>query len=470
MAFRDDFVWGSATASFQVEGAWNEDGKQPSIWDVFCHEGKHIADSSSGDVACDHYHRYKADVALMAELGLKAYRFSITWTRIFTFDGVTEGGEACYHENQAGIAFYSNLIDELLAHGIEPYVTLYHWDLPLALQRQGGWLNRAITNWFADYARVCAKYFGERVKHFTTFNEPSVFVGCGYMLGTHAPGSKLDTSDLLTVWHNVLLAHGKAVRAIRKAAPSCKIGITLASSPVIPTLDGKPVSLTAATRALQGSDSVVTEARDRYFYCGIDNFMWAESAWVDPIALGRYPEGLMKACHAQDGETVAVVFSAEDLAVISSPIDFIGLNIYTGRYLGEEKAPQGCAHTDMGWRITPEALSWGPAFFYDRYKKPIYITENGMACQDWISSDSAVHDSARIDFLHRYLLALRDAADAGCDIRGYFQWSFLDNFEWAEGYTKRFGMVYCDYQTCERTPKDSAAWYSQVIKANGSNL
>ncbi len=436
-------MWGAATAACQIEGAWNEDGRGPSIWDVFCHEGSHIAGGDTADVACDHYHRYKEDVALMASLGLHAYRFSVSWSRIFP--------KGTKDINPAGVQFYNNLIDELLSKGITPFITLYHWDLPYALYQKGGWLNRESASWFASYAHTIGELFGDRVKHFITFNEPSIFTGCGYKEGNHAPGYKLDTGDLLTVQHNIQLAHGMAVTELRKTVPDSKIGITIASGPAIPV-----------------SESDEEAAYKSYFDINKDNFIWSESAWVDPIVLGTYPDEL-KAI----GEKLSAaenLFTAEDLQIISKPIDFIGLNIYMGRYVGDCKRKPGEAHTDMGWSINDGALQWGTTFIYRRYKLPIYITENGMANIDWVSLDGKVHDPNRIDYLNRYLSGLKKSAENGTDIRGYFQWSFIDNFEWAEGYRPRFGMIFCDYETQRRIPKDSAFWYANVIKTNGENL
>ena len=430
MAFSKDFLWGAATASFQIEGAWQEDGKDESIWDVFCHEGAHIKKGCTGDVACDHYHRFKEDVALMESLGLQAYRFSVAWTRIFTFGTAADGTLTC-RENPQGIAFYNALIDELLAHHITPFITLYHWDLPYALHQRGGWLNPASPCWFQDYARAIAKHFGDRVKHFITFNEPSVFVGLGYREGVHAPGYRLDTRDLLTIGHHVHLAHGKAVRALRELAKDAKVGITLATSPVLPE---------------DKSPQAVEKARDSYFSFCTDTAVWQESFWLDPIALGHYPEQLLK-----DRPDFAASLTKEAMELISTKIDFVGLNIYYGKLPRTQTPSLGGAHTDIGWDVTPSALYWGTRFFYERYKLPM-------------------HDPNRIDFLHRYLLGLRDAADEGVDIRAYFQWSFMDNFEWAEGYDPRFGMVYCDYSSQKRIPKDSALWYRQVIATKGENL
>ena len=449
MAFVKDFLWGAATAAYQIEGAWNEDEKSESIWDSFCHNGDHIKDKNTGDIACDHYHRFKEDVALMAQFSLKAYRFSIAWSRIFTFDG-TQDGKLLYHENPKGIAFYNELIDELIAHKITPFVTLYHWDLPLALYQKGGWLNRTCTDWFEDFAHTVAKYFGDRVKNFITFNEPSVFVGLGYKEGVHAPGYKLDTHDLLRICFNVQLAHGKAVRILRKEVKDAKIGITLASAPVLPEDETK---------------NSIDFARNMYFECNEKNAVWSESFWLDSIVFGKYPKTLLL-----QRKDFADSITKEDLDIISSKIDFVGLNIYVGRYANESSRQAGCGRTNVGWDVNPTALYWGAKFFYERYKLPIYITESGIACHDWVSLDGKVHDPNRIDYLNRYLLNLRKVAQEKVDIRGYFQWSLIDNFEWAEGFNPRFGMVYCDYKTQKRIPKDSAAWYKKVIESNGENL
>ncbi|MBR0495096.1 MAG: beta-glucosidase [Treponema sp.] len=449
MGFSKDFLWGAATASYQIEGAWNEDGKVPSVWDAFCHDGSHIKNADNGDTACDHYHRYKDDVALMASFGLKAYRFSIAWSRIFTFEE-NEDGVLSYRENEKGIAFYNSLIDELLSHGIKPFITLYHWDLPFIIQKKGGWLNRETTKCFTDYAEAVAKHFGDRVKHFITFNEPSVFVGLGYKEGIHVPGLKLDTHDILTIGHHVHLAHGKAVRKIRELVKDTKIGITLATSPVLPENDSK---------------EAVESARTEYFACRAEHVEWSESFWLDPIAKGSYPASLLK-----ERADFADEIKAGDMENIKTQIDFVGLNIYQGRYARQTLRPVGVAHTDVNWNITPSALYWGTKFFFERYNLPIYITENGMACHDTVSLDGLVHDPNRIDYLHRYLLGLRNAAEEGVDIRGYFQWSLMDNFEWAEGFDPRFGMIFCDYETKKRIPKDSAHWYKRVIETNGAEL
>ncbi|MCR5621452.1 MAG: beta-glucosidase [Treponema sp.] len=439
MGFKDDFVWGAATASFQIEGAWDEDGKVPSIWDVFCHEGGHIADASDGNIACDHYHRYREDVRLMADLGLKAYRFSVAWPRVMGEDG---------RPNQKGLDFYSRLTDELLERGIRPFVTLYHWDLPYHAYLRGGWLNPDIASRFQDYTRAVADCLGDRVKDYITFNEPSVFTGCGMMEGTHAPGVKLGRRDLLNAGHNIHRAHGKAVQVLREMVPGARIGYTVADMPAIPF-----------------SPKDEEEAYRSEFDSGKDNFVWAAAFWCDPLLLGSYPKKLLEEC----GD-IFPKFTDEDMKLISQKIDFLGLNIYQGRYVGDWKRPTGMAHNELGWDVKPDSLKWAAKHFSRRYGLPLYITENGLSCHDWESLDGKVHDPNREDFLHRYLLALREAVDEGCDVGGYFQWSFMDNFEWASGYNPRFGMVYCDYQTQRRIPKDSAYWYKKVIESNGACL
>ena len=440
MSFRKDFAWGAATASFQIEGAWNEDGKSPSIWDVFCEQPGKIIDGENGTVACDHYHRYKEDVKLMAELGLKAYRFSIAWARI-----MPDGTGAV---NQKGLEFYSKLVDELLKYNITPYVTLYHWDLPYSLYLRGGWLNPESSDWFEAYTKTVAEKLGDRVKHYITFNEPSVFVGCGCMLGEHAPGLKLGTRDLLHIGHNIHLAHGKAVKVLRELVPDAKVGITLATMPQIPV-----------------SKADEKAAYNEYFSCDKNSFVWSDAYWADPIVLGKYPEQLLKEC-----KDIFPAFTDADMKLISQKIDFLGQNIYQGKYTGKWKRPAGTPHTEVGWDTFDAALEWGVKHFTKRYKLPIYITENGLSCHDWVSLDGKVHDPNRIDFLHRYLRGLKNAAESGCDVMGYFQWSLMDNFEWAKGFNPRFGMVFCDYQTQKRIPKDSAYWFKDVIETNGENL
>ena len=442
MSLKKDFTWGAATASYQIEGAWNADGKGPNVWDEFTHQKGHILHGANGDIACDHYNRFKEDIKLMKKMGLKAYRFSVSWARIIP-DGTGK-------INEAGIDFYTKLVDELIKNGIEPYMTIYHWDLPYALHLQGGWLNPQSPDWFEYYTRVIAQTFGKKVRHFITFNEPSVFVGLGYMNGAHAPGLKLQAKEVLLAVTNVLIAHGKAVKVLREELPQAQVGITLATQPQIPV-------------AKKDEEN----AYNTYFDEGFNNLgcIWGMPLWVDPIVFGKFPKKLVR----EAGDCFPKL-SKKQLETISQKIDFIGINIYEGRYNGDFTRAPGYPHTELGWDIFPEALKWGIKLNYKRYKLPIYITENGISTHDWVSLDGKVHDPNRIDFLARYLKGMKEAANEGADVRGYFYWSLMDNFEWAMGYNPRFGLIYVDYPTQKRILKDSASWYSEVIKTNGSTL
>lgn len=453
MGFKKDFVWGAATASYQIEGAWNEDGRGLSVWDVFCHEPGNIACGHTGNVACDHYHRFKEDVALMRSLGIKAYRFSISWSRIFP-DGTGM-------VNEKGVKFYSDLIDELLANDIEPYVTLFHWDYPYELYKKGGWLNPESVTWFADYAAKISDLYSDRVKYFITFNEPQCFIGSGYLSGVHAPGLKVSYKDIFQMCHNVLKAHGAAVAALREnAKQTVKIGYAPTCGAAYPATD-RPEDIEAA--------------KQKYFECRpLDkSVMWNLTWWSDPVIFGRYPEDGLELYKEYLPE-----ITEEDMKLISQPLDFYAQNIYNGQKvrMGEDGKPEnvercaGAPKTAIQWPVTPECMHWGPRFLYERYKLPVYITENGMSAHDVVSLDGKVHDPNRIDFLNRYLLELEKAADDGADVAGYFLWSFIDNFEWSKGYTDRFGIVFCDYETQKRIPKDSAYWYKEWIeKQTGKN-
>ena len=449
--FKKDFAWGSATAAYQVEGAAYEDGRGESVWDVFSHTDGKVKNGHTGDVACDHYHRYKEDVSLMKELGIKAYRFSVSWTRILP--------EGTGKINQKGVDFYNNLINELISAGIEPYMTLFHWDYPYALEKRGGWLNDESPKWFEEYARTVYSLFSDRVKHFITFNEPQCFIGIGYRDGVHAPGLKRCEKDIVVMAHNVMKAHGLAVRALREIAPDCLVGYAPTEGPAIPFSD---------------SPEDIEAARKKYFDVTAKSLTWNVAWWSDPVMLGSYPEET-EAFKAY-GKYLPESYK-EDLKIISEPIDFYGQNIYNGSIVkagndGYEWVPNpiNTAKTAIGWPVTPKALYWGPKFLYERYKKPILITENGMSCHDTVSLDGKVHDPNRIDYTHRYLRELSRAADDGVDIKGYMHWSLMDNFEWACGYTERFGLIYVDFETGQRIKKDSFYWYSQVIKTNGENL
>lgn len=447
MSFPENFVWGAAAASYQVEGAAFEDGRGLSVWDVFSHTPGKVFNNETGDVACDHYHRYVEDVALMKSIGLQAYRFSISWPRVLP--------EGTGTVNQAGLDFYDRLVDALLEADITPYATLFHWDFPWELYCKGGWLNRDSADWFAEYTELMVKKLGDRVRHWMTLNEPPVFVGLGHEDGTHAPGEQWSRNHLLRIVHHVLLAHGKSVQAIRASSPQpAEVGLAMNTYPVMPQ-EETPEQITAATAAYWN----ITEASS----------VWNASLWLDPMLKGEYPTQALELWEAY------IPLHEGDMAQIQQALDFIGLNIYWGGYWDFEakrplSLPEGFPRTMMDWEMTPEALYWGPKYIYDRYGLPIYITENGLASMDWVATDGAVHDAGRIDFLRRYLQNFRRAGQDGVDIAGYFQWSILDNFEWERGYRKRFGLVHVDYQTQQRTLKDSALWYRDLIAQNGAAL
>ena len=454
MSFRKDFVWGAATASYQVEGAAYEDGKGLNIWDVFCKEDGHVYEHHTGDVACDQYHRYKEDVAIMKELGLKAYRFSVNWARILP--------EGTGKVNEKGLAYYDNLVNCLIENGIEPYMTLYHWDLPYALHQRGGWLNPQSPEWFYEYAKLMAAHFSDRVSHFFTFNEPQCTVGLGYVTGEHAPGLKVGPYDCFSIWHNVLKAHGRGVQAIREAAVRpVEIGMAPCGALYYPATDSKE-DIEAARKA----NFSLHEA-------DIRAVSWDVAFCADPVFLGQYPEDIMKSFGQYFPKN-----AEKDLELISQPLDFYGQNMYNavpvradenGNPVRVDRYP-GFPKTAIQWPVTPEVLYWAPKFLYERYQKPFYVTENGMSSHDWVSLDGKVHDASRVDFMHRYLREFKKAAADGVDLRGYFAWSLMDNFEWAYGYSERFGMVYVDYQTQKRTVKDSGLFYKNVIASNGEIL
>lgn len=449
MGFAKDFVWGAATSSYQIEGTGRDFGKGQNIWDVFTKEPGRVYEGHTGDIACDHYHRFREDVAYMKELGLKGYRFSIDWSRVLP--------EGTGKVNEKGIDFYNALIDELLEQGIEPYITLYHWELPYEIYKRGGWMNPEIVEWFGQYARLVAERFSDRVKYFFTLNEPQCFVGLGFLQGCHAPGVKAPLRDTFEMAHNALKAHGRAVQMLRAyGKQNVQIGYAPTSGMCYPEKE-TPKDIEAARKALFALPD------------DLSNWTWNVSWWSDPVILGKYPEEGMKKY-----EKYLPVITDEDMKLISQPIDFYGQNIYNGRCIRmgtdgrpeEVRRPAGFPKTATNWPVTPEALYWGPKFLYERYRKPIYITENGMACHDTVSQDGKVHDPNRIDFLPRYLKNLKRAAEE-IDIRGYFQWSLMDNFEWDKGYAERFGIIYVDFETQERIWKDSAYWYRDLIRRNG---
>lgn len=438
LQFPEGFKWGAATASYQIEGAWNEDGRGESIWDRFCHTPNHIQDNENGNVACDHYHRMPQDVALMGEIGLKAYRFSISWPRVLPMGR----GDV----NQKGIDFYSRLVDKLLEQGITPFATLYHWDLPMELQNAGGWLNRRIVDWFAEYAAVMYRALGDRVDHWMTINEPNVCSYCGFGNGMHAPGVK-DFPTMYQVMHHVLMAHGAAVRTIREVLPSAKIGLVPALSQAYPASD-KPEDIAAAEQ---------WNARDL--------------AMILPVLKGKYPEKMIEQLQAEG--TAPVVLDG-DLELISTPADFLAINHYFSHFIEADQAdgwPEprpGMPTTDLGWPVYPTGLRDMLIRVTKEFGRiPIYIAENGAYFKDSIAPDGQVHDPKRVEYLKGFINALHQAIEAGVDARGYFVWTLLDNFEWAKGYEPRFGMVYTDYPTQKRILKDSGKFYADVIKKNG---
>ena len=439
-AFPADFTWGTASSAYQIEGAWDEDGRSPSTWDTFTHQPGRVTRGQTGDVACDFYHRWESDLDLMAQLGVNAYRFSVAWSRVLP-DGIGP-------VNPAGIDFYDKLVDGLLARGIAPYVTLHHWDLPQALEDEGGWTNRATAEAFAEYAAIMGERLGDRVTGWITLNEPFVLTSFGHSFGVHAPGRTM----FLGVWsvvHHLLLAHGLGVRALRDAGVAGTIGITHNLSPVWPLTDS-PADKAAAAKL----DSIYNRQ------------------WLDPILLGRQP---VDPETTYPGSDFSVVREG-DAEIIATPIDILGVNFYNPQQV-KGAAPdnpmgfelvsiEGVPRTGFDWPVVPEALTdllIGLKDHYGEVLPPIYITENGTSVPDVIESDGRVRDTFRIAYIDRHLRALHDAITAGVDIRGYFCWTLTDNFEWAEGFDQRFGLVYVDPDTQVRTPKDSFDWFHDVV-------
>ena len=443
-SFPSGFVWGTATSAYQIEGAVEEDGRGRSIWDTFSHTPGKIADNTNGDRANDHYHRYKEDVRLIKELGVKAYRFSIAWPRVFP-DGIGA-------PNPKGLDFYNRLVDELLANGIEPYATLYHWDLPQTLQdRFGGWQSTSTSKSFADYSGHVAQQLSDRVRNFFTLNEAGRFLNFGYGWAIDAPGLKLPTGELNQARHNVVLGHGLAVQAIRaRARAGTKIGIAENIAACVPAID-TPENVAA------------TEIATRELNAGILNV----------IMEGKYTDGFL-AFAGKD----APKFTADDLKAISSPIDYMGLNIYAPQFyiVASDRAPHwkvlpfpsSFPHMTSEWlRIGPETAYWVPRLAAKLWNNiDIYISENGTSSEDKIASDGNIYDLDRIMFLRNYLTQLQRAIAEGAPVRGYFLWSLMDNFEWIFGFGQRFGLYYVDFDTLRRTPKLSVSFYRNGIAKN----
>jgi len=428
------FTWGVATSSYQIEGAATAGGRGPSIWDTFSRVPGAVINGDSGDVACDHYHRYNEDLDLIKWLGVNAYRFSIAWPRIFP--------QGAGSPNQAGIDFYDRLIDGALERGITPWPTLYHWDLPQALEDKGGWNSRATSERFAEYAHLMAEKFGDRVKNWTTLNEPFCSAWLGYLYGVMAPGIK-DLQTAINASHHLLLGHGLATQAIRSVASDLRVGIVLNLTPAIP---------------LNENDELAAKYAD-----GFDNRWYA-----DPVFKGSYPQDIV------EGFGKEVPIHAGDMQSISAPLDFLGINFYTRQTvtLDESAKPlpyrpvmvDGVERTAMGWEVHPESLTNIIMRVHRDYApKEIYITENGSAWDDSVINDK-VDDPHRVSYLERHLDAMLAAKAQGAPVHGYFAWSLMDNFEWAFGYSKRFGIVYVDYETQKRIPKSSALYYRERIK------
>ncbi|MET0403185.1 MAG: GH1 family beta-glucosidase [Cystobacter sp.] len=450
ISFPKDFIWGTATSSYQIEGAAQEDGRGESIWDRFSKTPGKVGDGTNGDVACDHYHRYREDVALMKRLGMQAYRFSVAWPRVLP----TGRGRV----NQPGLDFYNRLVDTLLEANITPYVTLFHWDLPQALQDQGGWPRRETAEAFVEYADVVARSLGDRVKNWITHNEPWCASLLSHQVGLHAPGIK-DFRAALAASHHLLLSHGWAVPVIRAASPGSQVGITLNFSPT------EPASPSAA-------DYEAFRHHDGYF-----------NRWfMDPLHGRQYPADMI-ADYIKAGHLPSEGFSVVrpgDLEAIAAPCDFLGVNYYNRSVQRSDKvsedknqprtvflAPES-EWTEMGWEVHPDSLRRLLLRLHLEYApRKLYITENGASFSTGPDAEGRVRDERRLSFLKEHFLAAHKAIESGVPLAGYFVWSLMDNFEWDRGYSQRFGIVWVDYKTQQRIPKDSALWYRDVIAANG---
>ena len=441
--FPEGFLWGTATAAHQIEGSPLADGAGPSIWTRFAHTPGMVANGDTGDVACDHYHRWKQDVALMRELGMRAYRFSVSWSRVLP--------EGTGRINQAGLDFYSRLIDELLANGIEPMLTLYHWDLPAALDDKGGWLNRDCADWFAEYGSVLYRALDGRVKKWVTLNEPWVISDGGYLHGALAPGHR-SRYEAPIASHNLMRAHGAAVQAYR-AEGAHEVGLVVNIEPKYPASDS-------------AEDAAAVRRAHAYM----------NEQYLHPALLGIYPPELKEVFGDAWPD-----WPQGDFDLIRQPLDFVGINYYTRSVTRAAKTypldaeavrQDGATYTETGWEVFPQGLTDTLAWFKRTYGDlPVYITENGAAFPDPPhAADGAVHDPLRVDYLRRHLRAVLDAIGQGVDVRGYMLWSLLDNMEWSLGYAKRFGIVHVDYDTLARTPKDSARFYGRVVASNGAAL
>jgi beta-glucosidase len=441
--FPDGFDWGVATASYQIEGAWNADGKGENIWDRFSHTPGHIRDHSTGDAACDFYHHYEEDIRIARELGIKVYRFSISWARI-----IPEGTGMV---NEKGIDFYRKVLNCLHGNGIKAAVTMYHWDLPQKLQDRGGWANREIVDWFEAYAKVLYERLGDLVDIWITLNEPICTSMAGYWSGEHAPGYH-DYSLALLASHHLLLAHGTAVNAYRRTGLKAEIGITL------------NMNISHPFNPQSADDAEAAKLHQLHSNC----------LFGDPVFLGKYPDELIS--HLKKKGAVLPEIRSGDLELIAQKLDFFGLNTYFTEYIRADKnawpldgaaLKTGKPKTDADWEVVPEGMYELLKWIQSRYKpEKIIITENGAASNDWVNIEGKVSDPNRIDYITRYLIQVHKAIGEGVPVHGYYVWCFCDNFEWAWGLSRRFGVVYVDYQTQKRIPKESAYWYAELIKNN----
>ncbi|MGD9689973.1 MAG: GH1 family beta-glucosidase [Phycisphaerales bacterium] len=464
--FPNDFVWGAATSAYQIEGGWNADGKGPSIWDAFTHDATpagsvghipgqvftpgNVFQNHTGDVGPDHYHRFAEDVGLMKQIGLRAYRFSVSWPR------VVPAGDG--RINAAGLSFYDRLVDALLAADITPWLTLFHWDMPLWAHHRGSWLNREIADWFADYAAAVVDRLSDRVRHWMTLNEPHIFLGPGEHEGLQCSNARKGHAERLLAAHHALLAHGRAAQVIRaRARKPPQVGWAPIGRIKVPA--------TSAPADIEAARAMTHAVARKDFW---------NNAWLaDPVVLGRYPDDGLRLYGADAPRP-----HPGDMETIAQKLDFYGINVYDAELwrAGADGTPEqvqfppGHPQNALRWFIIPEALYWGPKFLHERYKLPLVVTENGLSNLDWVDLDGKVRDPQRIDYTRRYLRELRRAASEGVPIRGYFHWSLLDNFEWQHGYKERFGLIHVDYATGSRTLKESAHWYRGIIESNGAAL
>jgi beta-glucosidase len=446
-AFSPDFVWGVATSSYQIEGAARAGDKGLGNWDAFAERPLAIFEGHRGEFGCDHLRRLEEDLDLISGLGVDAYRFSVSWPRVLP--------DVCGSPSAQGLDFYDRLVDGLLARSVTPYLTLFHWDAPQVFERWGGFRNPASPDWFADYASAVAKRLGDRVKHYFTLNEPHAFIEGGLRHGRHAPGLTLPLREVLAAAHNALLAHGKSVQVLRAEVDHAWV----AMAPVL--VSGIPASSAAED----------VEAARQFTFGALGDGLRTTAFWADPVMGRGYPADYLRLFGDQMPD-----IGPGDLELIAQPLDAFGVNLYDAPLVraGAEGQPEivpyppGFPRTAFDWPVTPDAHYYGVKFAYERYQKPILISENGLSCRDWVHTDGRVPDSERIDFLLRHLSALERACAEGVPIQGYFHWSLLDNFEWNHGYRERFGLIHVDFATGQRTPKDSYQVYRELIRASAS--